>query len=59
MLAAGGSATQSESSVARDAELLVVVDVREQPPRGVVAHLCSAIEPEWLTELVSHAAGPV
>ncbi|MFI5309406.1 MAG: ATP-dependent helicase C-terminal domain-containing protein, partial [Polyangiales bacterium] len=51
VLAAGGSATQAESSVARDAELLVVVDAREQPPRGVVAHTCSAIEPEWLLEL--------
>ncbi|HKU44406.1 MAG TPA: ATP-dependent helicase HrpB [Polyangiales bacterium] len=54
VFARGGSATQAESSVVRDAEYLVVVDAQERKhgaQRGVVAQLCSAIEPEWLLEL--------
>jgi ATP-dependent helicase HrpB len=37
--------------VVRDAELCVVLDA-QQSPRGVVAHLLSAIEPEHLLELL-------
>ncbi len=53
VFARGGSATLSETSVVRDAEYLVVVDAQERkqgPQRGVIAQLCSAIEPEWLLE---------
>jgi ATP-dependent helicase HrpB len=50
VLAGGGSAVQSESSVVRAAPLCVVLDAREQRGR-VIAHLVSAIEPEWLLEL--------
>ena len=50
VLAGGGSVVQSESSVVRDAELAVVLDASEGP-RGAVAHLLSAIEPEHLLEL--------
>ncbi len=51
LLSRGGSATQAQSSVVREAELLLVLDASERPQRGVIAHLCSAIEPEWLLEL--------
>jgi ATP-dependent helicase HrpB len=54
VFARGGSATIAETSVVRDAEYLVVVDAQERKQgmqRGVVAQLCSAIEPEWLLEL--------
>jgi ATP-dependent helicase HrpB len=54
VFARGGSATIADSSVVRDAEYLVVVDAQERKQgmqRGVVAQLCSAIEPEWLLEL--------
>jgi ATP-dependent helicase HrpB len=50
VLAAGGSAVQSETSVVRAAPLCVVLDAREQRGR-VIAHLVSAIEAEWLLEL--------
>lgn len=54
VFARGGSAAVADSSVVRDAEYLVVVDAQERKSgmqRGVVAQLCSAIEPEWLLEL--------
>jgi ATP-dependent helicase HrpB len=54
VFARGGSATQSETSIVREAEYLVVVDAQERKQgaqRGVIAQLCSAIEPEWLLEL--------
>jgi ATP-dependent helicase HrpB len=51
VLARGGSATQSPASVVRKAELCVVIDASQRKERGVVAHLLSAIEPEWLLEL--------
>jgi ATP-dependent helicase HrpB len=50
VLARGGSVVQSEQSVVRDAQWLVVLDASEQRARAV-AHLLSAIEPEWLLEL--------
>jgi ATP-dependent helicase HrpB len=50
VLARGGSASQAPTSVVREADLVLVLDASERP-RGVVAHLCSAIEPEWLLEL--------
>jgi ATP-dependent helicase HrpB len=50
VLARGGSVVQSEESVVRDAQWLVVLDASEQRARAV-AHLLSAIEPEWLLEL--------
>lgn len=54
VFARGGSASVSASSVVRDAEYVVVVDAQERKSgatRGVQAHLCSAIAPEWLLEL--------
>ena len=54
VFARGGSATQSETSIVREAEYLVVIDAQERKQgtqRGVIAQLCSAIEPEWLLEL--------
>ncbi len=53
VFATGGSATLSPSCVVRDAPYVVVVDASEQrgSRRGVVAHLVSAVEPEWLLEL--------
>ena len=50
VLAGGGSVVQAETSVVRDPELAVVLDA-SQGPRGAVAHLLSAIEPEHLLEL--------
>jgi ATP-dependent helicase HrpB len=50
VLGRGGSLKQAPSSVVRDAELVVVLDAREQD-RGAVAQLVSAIEPEMLLEL--------
>lgn len=54
VFARGGSAAIADSSVVREAEYLVVVDAQERKQgmqRGVIAQLCSAIEPEWLLEL--------
>jgi ATP-dependent helicase HrpB len=53
VFARGGSASQAESSVVREAEYLVVVDAQEKKgqKRGVVAYSCSEIAPEWLLEL--------
>lgn len=49
VFAGGGAAKQVETSVVREAELMVVVDAGER--RGTVeARLSSAIEPEWLLE---------
>lgn len=50
VLARGGSISQSEGSVVHDAAWLIVLDAAEQG-RKSVAHLLSAIEPEWLLEL--------
>ena len=54
VLAAGGAAQLTASSVVREAPLLVAVDVEERRERGragVVLRLASAIEPEWLLDL--------
>ena len=60
LLAAGGTAQLATSSVVREAQLLVAVDVEEriqqqrggqQPGRGALVRLASAIEPEWLLDL--------
>lgn len=52
VLATGGSATLSPSSVVRDAEWLVLVDVEERGSQSApVARLVSAIEADWLLEL--------
>ncbi len=53
VLAAGGAATLAPASVVRDAEYMVIVDASERrgTSRAVMAHLASAIEPEWLLEL--------
>jgi ATP-dependent helicase HrpB len=54
VFARGGSATVAEQSVVRDDEYVVVVDAEERKTgaqRGVVARICSGIEPEWLLEL--------
>ena len=52
-LAGGTTATLSEASAARDADLLIAVDAEQRsgPQRGVVVRSASAIEPEWLLEL--------
>jgi ATP-dependent helicase HrpB len=54
VFARGGSAAIADSSVVQNADYLVVVDAQERKQglqRGVIATLCSAIEPEWLLEL--------
>lgn len=50
VLAGGGSARLAESSVVRDAELLVCVEAEEKSGK-VLCRIASAIEPEWLLEL--------
>ncbi len=54
--AGGGSAELSEASVVRDAEWMVALDAEEREGGaarrgGIVVHLASAIEPDWLIEL--------
>jgi ATP-dependent helicase HrpB len=51
LLAQGGSATLAESSVVREAELLVAIEADERGRGGAVIRTASAIEPEWLLEL--------
>ena len=48
--AAGGSARLAESSVVREAELVVCVEAEEKAGK-VLCRIASAIEPEWLLEL--------
>lgn len=61
LLCGGGSAQLSPSSVVRDAQLLLALDVeqrRESQPqahRGARVRLASAIEPEWLLDLTPDA----
>jgi ATP-dependent helicase HrpB len=50
VLGRGGSLKQAPLSVVRDAELVAILDAQESP-RGNIAHLVSAIEPEMLLEL--------
>jgi ATP-dependent helicase HrpB len=51
LLASGGSARLSPSSVVRE-ELLVAVDIEERREQGLpLVRLASAIEPEWLLDL--------
>jgi ATP-dependent helicase HrpB len=51
-LATGGPAILSPSSVVRQHELMVAVDIEERPDQGLpLVRLASAIEPEWLLEL--------
>jgi ATP-dependent helicase HrpB len=56
VFARGGAAQQSEASVVRAAEWVVVLDASERKG-GVVAHLASAIEPLWLLELFPERVG--
>ncbi len=52
LLASGGSARLAASSVVRDAELLVAVDVEKRSELGLpLVRLASAIEAEWLLDL--------
>lgn len=52
VLASGGSAQQSEQSLVRDAEWLVLVDVEERGGQTApVARLLSAISPDWLLDV--------
>jgi ATP-dependent helicase HrpB len=53
LLAAGGTAELSHSSVVRDAELLVAVDVEARAK--TIVRVASAVEPEWLVELHADA----
>lgn len=62
LMAAGGSAYLSESSVVHHAALMVAVDAEERKgskgsaeTQGVRVHLASAIEPEWLAGLFPDA----
>jgi len=50
VFAAGGSATLSEGSVVKEAELVVAVEADERYRGGTIVHSASAIEPEWLLE---------
>ncbi len=52
LLAAGGSAVLSPSSVVRGSDWMVAVDIEERRERGLpLVRLASAIEPEWLLDL--------
>jgi ATP-dependent helicase HrpB len=51
VLARGGSVTRSDASAVRDAEFLVVLDATSEGRGKAIAHMLSAIEPEWLLEL--------
>ena len=50
VLASGGSLKLAETSVVRDAELVVCVEA-EEARGGAIARVASAIEPEWLLDL--------
>ncbi|HOL72642.1 MAG TPA: ATP-dependent helicase HrpB [Bryobacteraceae bacterium] len=52
LLASGGSAVLSPSSVVRNHEFLVAVDLEERSEHGLpLVRLASGIEPEWLLDL--------
>jgi ATP-dependent helicase HrpB len=52
LLASGGSAILSASSVVTEAPFLVCVDAEERRDKGIpMVRLASAVEPEWLIEL--------
>jgi ATP-dependent helicase HrpB len=55
VMSAGGTAQLAESSVVKDAELMVAVDAEERSAQGkggvVTVRSASAIEPEWLLDL--------
>lgn len=52
LLAGGGSAVLAPSSVVRDADWLVAVEIEERPDKGrPLVRLASAIRPDWLLEL--------
>lgn len=52
VLAGGGSAVQSDASVVREAEWMVLVDAEERGSQTApVARLVSAVEPDWLLDL--------
>lgn len=51
VLARGGSVTRSEASAVRDADLVVVLDASTETRGKAIAHMLSALEPEWLLEL--------
>jgi ATP-dependent helicase HrpB len=58
LLFGGGAATLAESSVVREASLMVAVDAEErrgQKGPTVVVRVASAIEPEWLLEVAPDA----
>ncbi len=58
LLFGGGSAQLAETSVVREAMLMVAVDAEERKgPRGmgVVVRVAQAIEPEWLLEVAPDA----
>jgi ATP-dependent helicase HrpB len=50
VLAGGGSARLAETSVVREAELMVCVEAEEKNGK-VLCRVASAIEPEWLLEM--------
>jgi len=50
-LAGGGFAVQSPSSVVREADWLVLVDVEERSGQAPIARLVSAISADWLIDL--------
>ena len=51
VFARGGAANQSPSSVVREAEFVVGVEVGEREGRGRAIRMASQIEPDWLLEL--------
>jgi len=51
VFAGGGSGKLADTSVVREAELLVAVDADAKRGSGVVVRLASEIQPEWLLEL--------
>jgi ATP-dependent helicase HrpB len=50
VLSGSGSASLAETSVVKEAELLVAVEADERGKSGAVVRAASAIEPEWLLE---------
>jgi len=57
VLAAGGSARLAESSVVRESEYVVAVEVSEAPRRGRMLRVASHLEPEWLLEHFAERIG--
>ncbi|MBI2897668.1 MAG: ATP-dependent helicase HrpB [Deltaproteobacteria bacterium] len=54
LMSAGGAAVVAESSVVRDAQMLVAADVEERERAVPLVRAASAIEADWLLDLFPH-----